>query len=113
MSLCGGRGGHRNSLHVNRGQKLRGHLRGRMRVHVERLQLRRRLHTGPGLERLQQGVDLAEGLDLSAVGQRFFVVLQQGLRRLRRQGAQDGVRRGRRATRVGHGLGVSEGKRRL
>lgn len=86
-------------------------------MHVERLQLqlRRRLHTGPGLERLQQGVDLAEGLDLSAVGQRFFVILQQGLRRLRRQGAQDGVRRGRRATRVrvGHGLGVSEGKRRL
>lgn len=61
-----------------------------MRVHVERLQLWR-LHAGPGLERLQQGVDLAEGLDLSTVGQRFLIVLQQGLWRLCRQGAQDGM----------------------
>lgn len=59
-------------------------------MHVERLQLWR-LHAGPGLERLQQGVDLAEGLDLSTVGQRFLIVLQQGLWRLCRQGAQDGM----------------------
>lgn len=94
VSLCGGRGGHGHGLHVDRRQQLGGHLRGGMCVHVERLQLRRRRHTGPGLQGLQQGVDLAEGLDLRAGGHRLLVVLQQGLGRLRRQGAQDGVRWG-------------------
>lgn len=82
----------RQALRVYRLQELGSGLPGR--VCVQRLQLRR--HGGPGLQRLQQVMNLAERWRLGAVRHRLFVVLQQSLRRLSREGTQDAVRRRRR-----------------
>ena len=103
VSLRQGGGAQRHGLHVQRWHQLHG----RVRVHGLRLS------GGSRLERLQEAVHLAEGRGFSTGGCRLFVVLEQGLGGLCREGAQDAVWRGWGDTRTGDRLGKRQGKRRL
>lgn len=58
-------------------------------------------------------MNLTEGQDFRTGGRGFFVILKQGLGRLRREGTQDAVRWGRRDTRARDRLRESEWKRGL